>query len=133
MRSTRIVTVAALLAGVAAIGLLAAPPAAARVVVGVGVGVPIYPYPYPYYYPPPPVYYAPPPVYYAPPPPVVYQSPPPAYMTPPAPAYSAPPAAAAPPSGNCREYTAQTMIAGQPQQTVGTACLQPDGTWRIMN
>jgi len=25
------------------------------------------------------------------------------------------------------------MIGGQPQQTVGMACQQPDGTWRIQN
>jgi surface antigen len=58
-------------------------------------------------------------------------------VSPPAPAFvsppSAPPAAAPTAAGNCREYQSQTMIGGQPQQTVGTACLQPDGTWRIMN
>jgi len=97
---------------------------------GLAVGPPIYP---------PPLVYAPPPVYYVPPPPIVY--PPPAYYTPPPP-YAAPPpyaqappyaASAAPVAGpQCREYQSTTMINGQPQQIVGTACPQPDGTWRIV-
>jgi surface antigen len=32
---------------------------------------------------------------------------------------------------NCREFTATVMIGGQPQQAVGQACRQPDGSWRI--
>jgi hypothetical protein len=109
---------AALCAGGAMLAL--APAAQARVVVGLGIGVPG-----PVYYaPPPPVYYAPPPVVYAPPPA-------PAYLTPPPPA--AAPTAAAGPVGECREYQTQTMIDGQPQVSRGTACLQPDGTWRLMN
>jgi len=126
MLTSRIIVSATL--GAALVGALAlAPqPAAARVVVGVGVGVPLYAP----YYPPPPVYYAPP-AYYAPPPVVYTQPPGPAYVSPPT--TQAPPAAAAPMAGNCREYTSQTMIGGQPQQTVGTACQQPDGTWRIQN
>ena len=32
---------------------------------------------------------------------------------------------------NCREFTAQVMVGGQPQQAVGQACQQPDGTWRV--
>jgi hypothetical protein len=32
---------------------------------------------------------------------------------------------------NCREFTAAVMIGGQPQQAVGQACEQPDGSWRI--
>lgn len=31
----------------------------------------------------------------------------------------------------CREYTVDTTIAGRPQQISGTACLQPDGSWKI--
>lgn len=93
-----------------------APPAAARVFVGLGIGVPG-----PYYYPPP-VVYAPPPVVYAPPP-VVYAAPPPVVTS-----------QAAPAAGQtCREYHGQTTIDGRRQPTRGTACLQPDGTWRIIN
>jgi hypothetical protein len=74
------------------------------------------------------VIYAPPPYYYAPPPPVVYAPPPTYYSAPPA--YYAPPAQAT--GQQCREYQSTTTINGQPQQIVGTACLQPDGTWRIV-
>jgi hypothetical protein len=105
--------------------------------VGVGFGLPFYA---PYYYAPyyaPPVYYAPPPVYYPPPAaPAAYAPPPP----PPAP-YADPPASAAPralsPQASntrqCRQYSTTTVIDGSPQEAVGTACLQPDGTWRIVN
>ncbi len=97
-------------------------PAAARgggfVGFGFNLGVPVYP-------PPPPIVYAPPPVYYVPPPPVVYSPPPGVY---------APGAVNAPASGGyCREYQSTTVINGAPQPMYGTACLQPDGTWRIMN
>lgn len=93
-------------------------PAQARVSVGIGIGVPLFApaYPAPVYYPP---YYYAPPVYYAPPP-----APP---LAPPVPA----PTAAA--SQQCREYSTTTMIGGAPQQMVGTACLQPDGSWRIQD
>ncbi|HUK60666.1 MAG TPA: hypothetical protein VLV50_15655 [Stellaceae bacterium] len=123
-------------AGAAVLTLIAATlapfPALARVhgVVGFGfnLGVPVFP-------PPPPIVYAPPPVYYVPPPPVVYSPPPVVYTTPaPAAAVTAPPAApttAANPY--CREYQSTTMIDGAPQTMYGTACLQPDGTWRIVN
>lgn len=37
-------------------------------------------------------------------------------------------------AGNyCREYVQTTRIGGQPSQTYGTACLQPDGSWQIQN
>ena len=100
----------------------------ARVFIGVGVGVPLF---YP-----PPVYYAPPPVYYAPPPPPVYYAPPPppAYYTP---APAAAPVAAAPApqptSNNCREYHGDATIDGANQPFYGTACLQSDGKWHIIN
>ena len=55
------------------------------------------------------------------PPPPVYVPPPPAA----APAY-------APVPGQCREYQSTTTIDGRPQQVYGTACLQPDGSWRIV-
>lgn len=32
----------------------------------------------------------------------------------------------------CREYTSDAIIAGRKQQTYGTACRQPDGTWEIV-
>jgi surface antigen len=32
---------------------------------------------------------------------------------------------------NCREFTVQVMVGGQPQQAVGQACQQPDGSWQI--
>jgi hypothetical protein len=73
------------------------------------------------------------PVYY--PPPAYY--PPPVYYPPPAYAYPAPPAVAtrpaAPASGYCREYQSTTTIDGRPQPVYGTACLQPDGSWRIIS
>ncbi len=31
----------------------------------------------------------------------------------------------------CREYTQQVRIGDQVQETYGTACLRPDGTWHI--
>ena len=33
---------------------------------------------------------------------------------------------------NCCVYTAQATVNGVPQQIVGRACRQPDGTWRIV-
>jgi hypothetical protein len=41
-------------------------------------------------------------------------------------------APAASPSRYCREYTATGMVGGRPQETVGTACLDADGHWRIV-
>ena len=86
-------------------------------------------YRYGYYYPPP-YYYAPAPVYYAPPPPVVYvppAAPPPLAATPLSPAYRTA-------DGRyCREYQATVTVNGAPQPSYGTACLQPDGSWRVVN
>ncbi len=98
---------------------------------GFGFGAPFYggyaPYPYyadPYAYPdysyPPPAVYAPPPAVYAPPPAAVS-------ATPVSPAYQAP-------NGQtCRQYQRTVSISGAPQQVTGTACMDPDGTWRIVN
>ena len=36
-------------------------------------------------------------------------------------------------SGFCREYTHTIHIGGRPQQGFGTACRQPDGSWRIVS
>lgn len=33
----------------------------------------------------------------------------------------------------CREYQANAAIDGRWQQVRGTACLQPDGSWRVVN
>ena len=33
----------------------------------------------------------------------------------------------------CREYTSTATIAGESQETTGTACRQPDGSWQIVN
>ena len=32
----------------------------------------------------------------------------------------------------CREYTQTVMIAGEPHEALGTACRQPNGTWKIV-
>src|SRR6266851_390410 len=98
--------VGVLLAGVGLATALPSP-AQARGFVSFGIGFPLLPGPS-YYYPPPPA--------------VAYP--------PPAPAYAPP---AAEPQGECREYQSTTTIAGQPESVVGTACRQPDGTWRIIN
>lgn len=94
---------------------------------GFNAWAPSYYYPPPYYYPP---YYYPPAYYY--PPPVVYA---------PAPAYGTvqplpPPASPAYQDGSgqtCREYQTTVQVDGQWQPSYGTACLQPDGTWRVVN
>ena len=38
------------------------------------------------------------------------------------------------PSGQyCREYTTSAVIAGKSQQMYGTACRQPDGSWKVIS
>lgn len=32
----------------------------------------------------------------------------------------------------CREYSSTAMVGGRPQETYGTACRQPDGSWKIV-
>ncbi len=80
----------------------------------------------------PPVIVAPPPVVYRAAPPVVYS----------APVYSAPPVVSAVPSSPvyqapngqyCREYQGTVVINGRTQPSYGTACLMPDGSWRVAN
>lgn len=34
-------------------------------------------------------------------------------------------------AGPCREYTIDAVVGGQTEQVYGTACRQPDGSWRI--
>lgn len=81
-----------------------------------------------YYAPPRVVVVQPPPAYYSPPPPVVYA---PQYgqlsAVPASPVYQAP-------NGQyCREYQAGVTVSGQVQPSYGTACLMPDGAWRVVN
>ena len=119
-RLARLAVAGGLLVG--AVGLALAPvPASARVFFRVGIGVPLFApvLPAPVYYPPPP-----PPVYYAPAPSPVYYAPP---------AAAAPAVTAAPARSDCRQYSTTTVIDGQPRQAFGTACLQPDGSWRIVD
>jgi surface antigen len=33
----------------------------------------------------------------------------------------------------CREYQTVSVVGGRTQETYGTACRQPDGSWRLMN
>ncbi|MEQ9449125.1 MAG: hypothetical protein RLN70_09515, partial [Rhodospirillaceae bacterium] len=33
----------------------------------------------------------------------------------------------------CREFQQQVMIGGQRQSAYGTACMQPDGSWQVVN
>lgn len=35
--------------------------------------------------------------------------------------------------GPCREYTLDARIGGRTEQVYGTACRQPDGSWRIVD
>ena len=32
---------------------------------------------------------------------------------------------------NCREFTAQVTVEGQPRQAAGQTCRQPDGSWQV--
>ncbi|WP_428247624.1 hypothetical protein [Ferrovibrio sp.] len=74
----------------------------------------------------------PPPVrYYAPPPPVVYAPAP--YGGPNISAVPASPVYQAQNGQYCREYQATVVVAGVPQASYGTACLMPDGAWRVVN
>ena len=91
---------------------------------------------YPYWWGPR-VVYAPPPVIVVPQPSVVYGPPAPIYYQAP---YQAP-LSAAPTSQPyraadgrlCREYQTTINVGGVMQPSYGTACQQPDGTWRIVN
>lgn len=96
---------------------------------GYGYGYGYAPYPYYGYWPRP--IYAPPPVVYAPPP-VVY-SPPLAYAQPPVVGTPTSPPYTSRSGQTCREYQSNAIVNGRSQPVYGTACLQPDGTWRIVN
>ena len=90
---------------------------------GLGFVFPIYSYGYPYGNPYGYPYYAPPPVYPAP-----AQLPPSAAM-PDQPSYTA----RQEQPEYCREYTKKVLVDGKEEMAYGTACLQDDGRWRIMN
>jgi hypothetical protein len=96
--------------------------AAARGFIAFHFGVPLVVGPPIYYVPPPAVYYTPPPVYYVAPPA-------------PAPAPAATSGTSVSPQRQrprpCREYRTTATIGGKEHSVVGTACLEPDGTWRI--
>ena len=34
-------------------------------------------------------------------------------------------------AARCREFSVTTTIGGHPERTVGTACQQADGSWRV--
>ncbi len=81
-----------------------------------------------YYQAPPPTYaYQPAPAYATTP---AYTAPAPAYTTP-APAYSQSTSAYDP--SYCRQFNQRIVIDGIEQNAYGTACRQPDGTWKIIN
>lgn len=76
-----------------------------------------------------PVYREPPPVVVyrqAPPPVVVYTEPAPVTVSPASPAYTDAR------GRTCREYQTTVTVGGTPQPAYGTACLQPDGSWRVV-
>lgn len=37
------------------------------------------------------------------------------------------------PQGYCREFQQTIVVGGKPQQGYGTACRQPDGSWKIIS
>lgn len=130
-----------------AVGAMETPALAhSHVSIGIGLGFPVYPaygygyrphYAHPYYpryYRPhyaPRVIYAPPPVVYAPPP-VIYAAPPVIYQQP----VQAAPTSDVYRASNgqyCREYQSTIRVGGQYQNSYGTACQDPDGTWRVAN
>jgi len=81
------------------------------------------PYYRPYYRPP--IILAPLPPQVLGPPAVIYDWPPPVPVP-------APPLAQGLATTNCREFQSTIVIDGKPQPAHGTACLQPDGTWRVV-
>lgn len=74
----------------------------------------------------PPAYAAPPPpvTYYTPPPPVTYGQQSPIYAA---------PTGRQSADGHCREYQTQVRVNGRLEPAYGTACLQPDGSWRTVD
>ncbi|MSP87785.1 MAG: hypothetical protein EXQ92_03070 [Alphaproteobacteria bacterium] len=72
-------------------------------------------------------------VYREAPPQTVYVVPAPTVITQPIPANPASPVYQTTDGRQCREYQRTVFIDGMPQASYGTACLQPDGVWRIVN
>lgn len=92
--------------------------------------------PRPYYHRPPPrvIYSSPPVVYHRAPPTVIYADPPPVIYAPPVVANNLLPGGPLQPSGQyCREYQSSSVVGGRQVHSYGTACQQPDGSWRIIN
>ena len=134
-----------LLAGLAlGLGVLAAAPSAqADVVVGVRYGGWGWHHPYyrrHFFFGPrivfwgPPVYYGPPPYVYGPPVgPPVYA---PGYGVPQQQPMTVNPTSAPYRASNgltCREFQTTITVGGQAQPAYGTACLQPDGSWKVVD
>lgn len=63
---------------------------------------------------------------------VVEPTPPPIVVTQPAPTVVTVPAAGTS-TAYCREFQSTMLVDGQPQPSYGTACLQPDGAWKIVS
>ena len=104
----------------AALALIAAPASArTRIGIGIGIGLPLFTFAPPLYVPPRAYYYPPPPVVYAPPPPGLS-------ATPAGPVYLGPSGA------YCREFQTSALIGGRMEPMYGTACQQPDGSWRVV-
>ena len=70
-------------------------------------------------------YYAPPRIVHAPPPVIYYPAQPPLAAVPASPVYQTPG------GQSCREYQHTVIVGGISQSSYGTACLQPDGSWRV--
>ncbi|MBC7908387.1 MAG: hypothetical protein H7Y60_16790 [Rhodospirillaceae bacterium] len=68
-------------------------------------------------------------------PPVVYAQPSPrvVFMDPPVQAIPTSPPYTDGYGRYCREYQSMMTVGGSAQRGYGTACLQPDGSWRIVN
>jgi hypothetical protein len=121
------------------LGLVATPaPAKAEIFIGFSSGHWRHPHHWHYRFIGPPVVFYGPPAYYRPPPPAVYVAPAPVYV--PGPIYSEPlrvsPAGPSYRSSNgltCREYQTTVTVGGQVQNAYGTACLQPDGQWKVVD
>lgn len=87
-----------------------------------------------YHRPPPRVIYAQPQVIYrSAPPTVVYADPPPVIYAPPVVANNVLPGGPLQQPGQyCREYQSSSVVGGRQVYSYGTACQQPDGSWRIV-
>jgi hypothetical protein len=67
---------------------------------------------------------------------IIWDSPnknPPRASTAPRTRSAAPPSTAADTAGPCREFQTHIVIDGKSEPAHGTACRQPDGTWRVVN